>query len=181
MTALVNELAPSWREEVVLVLDDYHLIQAPAVHASLAFLLEHLPPGLRLVLASRADPPLPLARLRARGQLAELRAADLRFTAEEAARAAARPAAGRRAARGGRGRPGGTAPKAGRPACSWPRCRCAAAPTSAEFVAAFTGSHRYVLDYLAEEVLDRQPAAAARPSCWRPRCWSGCAGRCATR
>ncbi len=70
---------------MLLVLDDYHLIDARPVHASLAFLLEHLPPGLHLVLASRADPPLPLARLRARGQLAELRAADLRFTAEEAA------------------------------------------------------------------------------------------------
>jgi LuxR family transcriptional regulator, maltose regulon positive regulatory protein len=81
---LVNELAEG-PDEVVLVLDDYHLIQAPAVHESLGFLLEHLPASLRLVVASRADPPLSLPRLRARGQLAELRQHDLRFTLEEAA------------------------------------------------------------------------------------------------
>ena len=60
-----------------LVLDDYHVIAAPAIHQSLAFLLEHLPPQLRLVIISRVDPPLPLMRLRARGELTELRAADL--------------------------------------------------------------------------------------------------------
>jgi LuxR family maltose regulon positive regulatory protein len=65
---------------VLLVLDDYHLIDAPPVHTPLMFLAEHLPPGLCLVLASRSDPPLPLARLRAGGRLAELRADDLRFT-----------------------------------------------------------------------------------------------------
>jgi LuxR family transcriptional regulator, maltose regulon positive regulatory protein len=82
VATLVDELAA---DEVVLVLDDYHLVQAPAVHASLEFLLEHPPPQLRLVLASRADPPLPLARLRAGRQLLELREADLRFTSAEAA------------------------------------------------------------------------------------------------
>ena len=81
VTALINELATQPGEDkVLLVLDDYHLIDAPSVHASLTFLLEHQPAGLLLVRASRSDPPLPLARLRARGQLAELRAADLRFT-----------------------------------------------------------------------------------------------------
>ena len=91
VTALINELAAQRGDgEVLLVLDDYHLIDAQPVHASLAF----LPPGLHLVLASRADPPLPLARLRAGGQLAELRAGELRFTAEEAA-ALLREAAGR--------------------------------------------------------------------------------------
>src|SRR6266566_1027363 len=86
VTALVNELdAEPGKGEVLLVLDDYHLIDSQAVHVSLRFLLEHLPPGLRLVLASRSDPPLPLARLRASGQLAELRADDLRFTTDEAA------------------------------------------------------------------------------------------------
>jgi LuxR family transcriptional regulator, maltose regulon positive regulatory protein len=83
VTALINELAvPPGEGEVALVLDDYHLIEAQPVHASLGFLVEHRPPGLLLLLASRADPPLP--RLRARGQLLELRAAQLRFTAEEA-------------------------------------------------------------------------------------------------
>src|SRR6266702_744290 len=86
VTALINELAAQpGEEELLLVLDDYHLIDAQPVHTSLTFLLEHLPPGLHLVLASRSDPPLPLARLRARGQLAELRADDLRFTGDEAA------------------------------------------------------------------------------------------------
>ena len=84
--ALINELsAGPGPDEVLLVLDDYHLADSGPVHESVAFLLENLPPALRVVLSGRADPPLPLARLRARGQLAELRAADLRFTAEEAA------------------------------------------------------------------------------------------------
>src|SRR5580693_9219313 len=86
VTALINELAADpGPDEVLLVLDDYHLIDSEPVHESVAFLLENLPPGLRVVVSGRTDPPLPLARLRARGQLAELRAADLRFTADEAA------------------------------------------------------------------------------------------------
>lgn len=72
--------------ETALVLDDYHVIQSAAVHALLVSLLEHLPARLRLVIATRADPPVPLARLRARGELTELRADDLRFTNEEAAK-----------------------------------------------------------------------------------------------
>src|SRR5512132_3208997 len=84
VTALVNKLA-AWPDEVVLIADDYHLIDAAAVHDSLAMLLERLPPQLRLVVASRADPPLPLARLRAGGQLTEVRERDLRFTADETA------------------------------------------------------------------------------------------------
>src|SRR6266576_2876393 len=83
VSQVINALA---REpgEIVLVLDDYHVIDAASIHDSLAFLLEHAPDALHVVLAARADPPLPLARLRARGQLAELRAADLRFTPDEA-------------------------------------------------------------------------------------------------
>jgi LuxR family maltose regulon positive regulatory protein len=84
LTSLLNEL-----NEIdgpfALVLDDYHVIAARPVHEALAFLLEHLPPHMRLVVLTRADPPLPLARLRARDQLTEIRAADLRFTVEEAA------------------------------------------------------------------------------------------------
>src|SRR5215470_19896576 len=84
--AVINELAVVPEAgAVMLVLDDYHLIESLAVQDSVAFLVERLPPGLRLVLASRTDPPLPLARLRARGQLAELRAGDLRFTLGETA------------------------------------------------------------------------------------------------
>jgi LuxR family maltose regulon positive regulatory protein len=84
LAALLNELAPLPRD-LVLVLDDYHAIDARAIHEGMAFLLDHRPATLHLVLATRADPPLPLARLRARGELAEIRAADLRFTPDEAA------------------------------------------------------------------------------------------------
>ena len=155
VTALINELAAQpGAGEVALVLDDYHLIDSQPVHASLAFLLEHRPPGLHPVLASRADPPLALARLRARGQLAELRAAELRFTASEAA-AMLREAAG------------ADLPDAAVAALAdrtegWAAGLQLAAlslrgqANVAGFVAAFTGSNRYVLDFLAEEVLERQ-------------------------
>jgi LuxR family maltose regulon positive regulatory protein len=152
--ALVNELAGG-QDEVVLVLDDYHLIQAPQVHRSVEFLLEHLPASLHLVLASRADPPLPLARLRARGQLAELRERDLRFTAEEAAgllHAAAGPGLPQEVVASLAARTEGWAAGLQLAALS---LRGQADVTA--FVEAFSGSHRYVLDYLAEEVLDRQP------------------------
>jgi LuxR family maltose regulon positive regulatory protein len=151
---LVNELA-GVAEEVVLVLDDYHLVQAPQVHQSLGFLLEHLPASLRLVVASRADPPLPLARLRGRGQLAELREADLRFTPEEAAellRVAVGPGLPEAAVTALAGRTEGWVAGLQMAALS---LQGRADP--AGFVANFSGSHRYVLDYLAEEVLDRQP------------------------
>src|SRR4030042_4598722 len=68
-----------------LILDDYHVIQNQAVHQGISFLLEHRPPALHMVIATRADPPLPLARLRARSDMLELRMADLRFTLQEAA------------------------------------------------------------------------------------------------
>jgi len=83
MTAVVNDVAQIPRD-FALVLDDYHVIMDEEIHRAVAFLLDHLPPQAHLVIASRADPPLPLARLRARGQLTEVRAADLRFTIEEA-------------------------------------------------------------------------------------------------
>ncbi|TLN26580.1 NACHT domain-containing protein, partial [bacterium] len=79
LTALLNEIS-ALPGRTLLVLDDYHVITARSVDDALAFLLEHLPPHLHLVIATREDPSLPLARLRARGQLTELRAADLRFT-----------------------------------------------------------------------------------------------------
>jgi LuxR family maltose regulon positive regulatory protein len=84
LTTLLNELALT-PGEVWLVLDDVHLVDGPAVRDGLVFLVEHLPPGVHLVLTTRADPDLPLARWRARGDLTEIRAADLRFTADEAA------------------------------------------------------------------------------------------------
>jgi LuxR family transcriptional regulator, maltose regulon positive regulatory protein len=151
---LVNELA-GVTEEVVLILDDYHLVQAPQVHQSLGFLLEHLPAGLRLVLASRADPPLALARLRGRGQLAELREADLRFMPEEAAellRAAVGPELPAAAVTALEGRTEGWVAGLQMAALS-----LQGHPDIEAFVQSFSGSHRYVLDYLAEEVLDGQP------------------------
>jgi len=84
LMALINEIAPV-PDHFALVLDDYHLIMAQPIHDGLAFLLDHLPLQLHLVIATRADPPLPLARLRARGQLTELRQSDLRFTTGETA------------------------------------------------------------------------------------------------
>ena len=158
VTALINELAAGPdADQVLLVLDDYHLIDSEAVHASLAFLLEHRPPGLHLVLASRSDPPLPLARLRGGGQLAELRAAELRFTADEAAALL----------RQGAAVSGATLPDTAVAALAartegWAAGLQLAAlslrgrPDAAGFMAAFTGSHRYVLDFLTEEVLEHQ-------------------------
>jgi LuxR family transcriptional regulator, maltose regulon positive regulatory protein len=156
VTALVNELtADPGPDEVLLVLDDYHLVDSASVHGSVAFLLENLPPGLRVVVSGRADPPLPLARLRARGQLAELRAADLRFTPEEAAALLAEAA--------GPGLPGTATEALVARTEGWAAglqlaglsLRGHADP--AGFVTAFSGSHRFVLDYLADEVLDAQP------------------------
>ena len=161
VTAVINELAAQADDkEVMLILDDYHLIDAQPVHESLAFLLEHLPRGLHLVLASRIDPPLPLARLRAGRQLAELRAPDLRFTADEAA-ALLREAIG------------ADLPAAEVAALTartegWAAGLQLAALSlrgqadTAGFVAAFSGSHRFVLDYLTQEVLGQQSGAVRR-------------------
>ena len=158
VTALINELAAGpGGDGVLLVLDDYHVIGSQPVHASVGFLLEHRPPGLHVALASRSDPPLALARLRARGQLTELRAADLRFTADEAVGLLEQTGAG----------PDLALPEAAVAALvarteGWAAGLQLAALSLrgqedvARFVAAFTGSHRYVLDYLAEEVLERQ-------------------------
>jgi LuxR family maltose regulon positive regulatory protein len=84
LTGLINEIAEI-PDPFALVLDDYHLIKAEPIHNGLAFLLDHLPPRMHLVLVTREDPPLPLPRLRVRGQVTEIRADDLRFAAEEAA------------------------------------------------------------------------------------------------
>ncbi len=158
VTALINELAAGpGGDQVLLVLDDYHVIGAQQVHASVDFLLEHWPENLQLIVASRSDPPLALARLRARGQLAEVRAADLRFTAGEAAVLLRQVA----------GVPEHALPDAAAAALAartegWAAgLQLAALSLRGQadvtgFVTAFTGSHRYVLDFLAGEVLDRQ-------------------------
>jgi len=155
VTAMINELAADpGPDGLVLVLDDYHLVDSAAVHESVAFLLENLPPGLRLVVSGRADPPLPLARLRAHGQLAELRAVDLRFSPEEATALLGETA--------GLGLPASTAQALVARTEGWAAGLQLAGLSlrghadAAGFVAAFGGSHRLVLDYLADEVLDGQ-------------------------
>ena len=150
VTALINDLAG---EEALLVLDDYHVINAQQVHESLSFLVEHRPAGICVVLASRSDPPLGLARLRARGQLTEMRAAELRFTPAEAGELLqhAAPALPDASVAALAARTEGWAAGLALAALS-----LRGHDDAAGFVAAFTGSHRYVLDYLAEEVLERQ-------------------------
>ena len=154
LTALLNDLAVI-AADIVLVLDDYHVIDAREVQDGMAFLLGHLPPRLQVVIASRADPALPLARLRARGELAEIRAADLRFTPEEAAayfnemmglQLAEQDVAALESRTEG-----------------WIAALQLAALSMqgradiAGFITGFAGNDRYVVDYLFEEVLQRQP------------------------
>jgi LuxR family maltose regulon positive regulatory protein len=156
LTTLINELA---RHAVrgTLVLDDYHVVTAWPVHEALTYLLDHLPGGLRLILATRADPPLPLSRWRVRGCLAEIRAQDLRFTTEEAAEFLTRTV--------GRTLTAEAVSALERRTEGWAAGLQLAAlslktePDTEAFVAAFGGSHRYVLDYLMEEVFQRQPPA----------------------
>jgi LuxR family maltose regulon positive regulatory protein len=154
LAQLANDLMSRKAADFALVLDDYHVVTAEAIHRMLIFLVEHLPPQMHLIIITRSDPPLPLARLRARGQLTEMRAADLRFTPEEAkcflqqvmhielapqelALLQSRTEgwiAGLQFAGGSlRGRTDVSA-----------------------FLSAFTGSHRFVLDYLSEEVFALQ-------------------------
>ncbi len=156
LTPLLNELT-TLPDPIVLVLDDYHMLEAKPIDLALTFLIEHLPPQLHLVITTREDPQLPLARLRGQGQLTELRAADLRFTATEAADflnqvmglslAAADIAALEAHTEG------------------WiAGLQLAALSLEGQqdisgFIQSFAGDHRYIVDYLVEEVLQRQPAA----------------------
>jgi LuxR family maltose regulon positive regulatory protein len=159
LTILLNEIAHH-PGSLVLVLDDVHVIEAAAVDQALAFLVEHLPPQLHLVLTTRQDPPLPLARLRARGQLTELRAADLRFTPGEAADFLNRVMGLHLAAED-------IAALETRTEGWIAGLQLAALSLQGRedvgrFIQAFTGSHRFVLDYLVEEVLQHQPEPLRR-------------------
>src|SRR5687767_4973809 len=152
---LINELADVRHEEVTIVLDDYHVIHSGPIHEATSFLLEHLPENVHLVISGRADPPLPLAKLRARDQMTEIRAAELRFTTEEATAflkgvmgltlSAADVATLEEVTEG------------------WIAALQLAALSmrdredASAFVESFSGSNRHVLDFLAEEVLERQP------------------------
>ncbi|MGH3154553.1 MAG: BTAD domain-containing putative transcriptional regulator, partial [Streptosporangiaceae bacterium] len=153
LTTLLNDLS-TVAGDIVLVLDDYHVIDAREVQDGMAFLLDHLPPGLHVVIASRADPALPLARLRARGELAEIRAAELRFTPDEAAAYLNELMGLRLTAR--------DVAALDRRTEGWIAALQLAALSMqgrddvAAFIAGFAGDDRYVVDYLAEEVLARQ-------------------------
>ncbi len=153
LTALLSEIITTL-DNFALVLDDYHVIEAKEIDLALIFLLEHLPPKMHLVIATREDPQLSLARLRARGQLTELRAADLRFTPAEAAgflnqvmglNLSAQDVTALEARTEG-----------------WIAGLQLAALSmqgnkdTSSFIKSFTGSHHFVLDYLVEEVLQRQ-------------------------
>jgi len=154
LTLLINEIAVIPKKNL-LVLDDYHLIEAQPIHDALSFLLEHIPPQMHVIIATREDPRLPIARLRARDQLTDIRAKDLRFTSAEAADflnqvmgldlSEADIAALETRTEG------------------WIAGLQLAAISlqghydKTSFIDSFTGSHRYILDYLVEEVLKRQP------------------------
>jgi LuxR family maltose regulon positive regulatory protein len=154
LTALLNEIA-TVSDNFVLVLDDYHSIDSQSVDQALAFLVEHQPPQMHLVIATREDPPLPLPRLRARGQLTELRAADLRFTPVEAAEFLNQVM--------GLNLTDEDVAALETRTEGWIAGLQLAALSmqghqdAASFIKSFTGSHRFVLDYLVEETLQRQP------------------------
>ncbi|MBI4671598.1 MAG: helix-turn-helix transcriptional regulator [Chloroflexi bacterium] len=154
---LLNRLAAA--PACVLVLDDYHLIDAPTIHQGIGFLLERVPPQFHLVLSSRADPPLPLARLRARQQLTELRAADLRFSRAEAVaffrQLESSPLSSEQIA-ALENRTEGWVAGLQLVAHSLQGQDAAAV---AAFVDDFAGSQRYVSDYLADEVFTSQPGS----------------------
>jgi len=153
LTALLNDLA-TLPDHSILVLDDYHMIDARAVDQALTFLLEHLPPQMHLVIATREDPALPLARFRARDQMIELRITDLRFTHAEAAAFLNRVMGLNLSAQDIAALEQRTE--------GWIAGLQLAAlslqgqPDAASFIASFSGSHHFVLDYLVEEVLGRQ-------------------------
>ncbi len=154
LTTLINA-ATNIPHHIVLILDDYHIIVNNSIHQALTFLLDHLPPQMHLVMTSRVDPPLPLNRLRVRNQLTELRDADLRFTLKEAVTFLNQ-------VMGLNLSPDDIIALENRTEGWVAGLQLAALSMQGHadtqgFVKAFTGSHRYVIDYLAEEVLARQP------------------------
>ncbi len=154
LTALLNEMG-TIPQEFVLVLDDYHVIDSKPIDEALAFFVERLPPQMHLVIVTREDPHLPLARLRARGQLIELRSADLRFTPAEAAEFLNRTMGLNLSAEDISALE--TRTEGWIAGLQLAALSMQGVPDAASFIRSFTGSHRFVLDYLIEEVLGRQP------------------------
>ncbi len=157
LATLLNEIAVI-PDTFTLVLDDYHVIDSQLVDQALVFLIEHLPPQMHLVIATREDPHLPMSRLRARGHLTELRGADLRFTPVEAAEFLNRMM-------GLNLRDADVAALEARTEGWIAGLQMAAlslqqqdATAAAKFIEEFSGSHRYIMDYLVDEVLQGQPA-----------------------
>ncbi len=154
LTSLINELTTT-QDKIIFVLDDFHLIEAQSIHQAIVYLLENLPPQLHLVIATRQDPYLSLGRLRARDQVTELRAADLRFTAVEAADFLNLVM--------GLNLSAGDIAELERRTEGWIVGLQLAAISMREhknragFIKSFTGGHRLVLDFLIEEVLSQQP------------------------
>lgn len=159
LTSLINELA-ALEQDIALILDDYHLIHEQAIHDSLQFVLDHLPLDLHLLLASRVDPAFPLARLRARAQVIEIREADLRLRDEEAARfltqvmklTLAEEEIGRLQTR----------TEGWITGLQLAGLSLRRHTNTAAFLQAFTGSHRYILDYVQEEILQPLPEEQQR-------------------
>ncbi len=153
LTGLINDLE-AFDAPFALILDDYHVITAQPVHEALAFILDHLPPQMRLVILTRADPPLPLSRLRGRNQLTEIRAADLRFTREEAEMFLNRAMGLALSADDVQALESRTE--------GWIAGLQLAALSMegredpSHFIRTLVGSHRYIVDYLADEVLNHQ-------------------------
>lgn len=159
LTTMLNEVT-ALSESIIFVLDDYHFITAQAIHDGLAFFLDHLPQQLHLVIATRADPVLPIARLRARGQLTELRAGDLRFSTEEVS-------AFLNEVMGLNLQPRDIAALEARTEGWISGLHLAALSMQGRedahaFVEAFTGGHQYIIEYLIEEVLGHQPEPVQR-------------------
>jgi LuxR family maltose regulon positive regulatory protein len=157
--ALINDAA-GLPAQVVIVLDDYHVVHEPQIHRSIGYLLEHLPPTLHLVLSTRADPPLPIARLRLSGDLVELRARDLRFSGGEAQELLTR-VLGIHLSRG-------DIDRLMERTEGWAAGLCLAAlslagsPDPTASVARFAGDDRHVVEYLGAEVLASQPPDVLR-------------------
>ncbi len=154
LTDLINAIA-SVRQDIILVLDDYHTIDNTEIDTALAFLLDYLPPQCHLVISTREDPQLPLARLRARGELTEIRIADLRFNADEASdflRQTMNLSLTPEDIVALEKRTEGWIAGLQLAALSLRR-----RDDTSDFIQAFTGSHRFVLEYLVEEVLRHQP------------------------
>ncbi|MBK7456131.1 MAG: hypothetical protein IPJ46_21130 [Anaerolineales bacterium] len=153
ITELINEL-DKLSQPLILVLDDYHMIETQAIHAGVSFLLEHAPRHFHLVIATRADPPLPLAKLRARSEMLEMRLTDLRFTLEETAdflnRTMGLPIVPDDVARIAKRTEGWIA------GLQIAAISMQSTDDISGFVTSFTGSHHYIFDYLLEEILGRQ-------------------------